>query len=46
MSRSIKRGATLMAERQVERAIGWNYIARRRLIALTLMGFVGASMDC
>ena len=44
MSRLIKRGATLMAERKVERAIGWNYIARRSLIALTLMGFVGASM--
>ena len=44
MSRSIKRGATLMTERKVERAIGWNYIARRSLIALTLMGFVGASM--
>jgi cell division protein FtsQ len=44
MSRSIKRGATLMTERKVERVIGWNYIARRSLIALTLMGFVGASM--
>lgn len=43
MSRSIKRGATLRLQGQIERPIGWNYIARRSLIALMLIGLVGVS---